>query len=158
MSRNNQTMNNLSKIATKKRLNWADEFAAADDNIEWQVRSAIISTRVLLFLKRRDTMDRAALAEKMEVSVQYLSKLLKGKENMTLKTITKLEASTGMALLHVYGEKMEGTETTVQGADYKSTVEATSYSSDNYSIFAPASTSSYASVTTEAVIVNLKVA
>lgn len=158
MSRNNQTMNNLSKIATKKRLNWADEFAVADDNIEWQVRSAIISTRVLLFLKRKDTMDRAALAEKMEVSVQYLSKLLKGKENMTLKTITKLEACTGMALLHVYGEKMEGTETTVQGADYKSTVEATSYSSDKYSIFAPTSTSSYASVTTEVVTSNLKVA
>lgn len=97
-------MNNLDKIATKKRLNWADDFEEADKNIEWKVRSAIISARVLLFLKRKESMDRAALAEKMDVSVQYLSKLLKGKENMTLKTITRLEFHTGLDLINVIGE------------------------------------------------------
>jgi transcriptional regulator with XRE-family HTH domain len=99
-------MNNLDKLATKKRLNWADGFEEDDKNIEWQVRSAIICARVLLFLKRKDTMDRAALAKKMGgVTVQYLSKLLKGKENLTLKTITKLESCTGLDLIHVVGEK-----------------------------------------------------
>ncbi|MFT6334277.1 MAG: transcriptional regulator with XRE-family HTH domain [Halioglobus sp.] len=117
-------MNDLDKIATKKRLNWADDFEEADNNIEWRVRSAIISARVLLFLKRKESMDRAALAEKMDVSVQYLSKLLKGKENMTLKTITRLESYTGLDLINVIGENQNTNNVkSVHGGHHRVDVE-----------------------------------
>lgn len=40
-----------------------------------------------------------ALAERMNCTQQYISKILKGKENMSLDTLSKLERALGITLI-----------------------------------------------------------
>ncbi len=40
-----------------------------------------------------------ALAERMNCTQQYISKILKGKENMSLDTLSKLEKALGITLI-----------------------------------------------------------
>ena len=44
-------------------------------------------------------MTQASLAQKMECSQQYISKVLKGKENLSLETISKIEAALEIDLI-----------------------------------------------------------
>jgi len=43
------------------------------------------------------------LADKMEVSAQYINKIVKGSENLSLETISKLENALGIQLIEVVG-------------------------------------------------------
>ena len=43
--------------------------------------------------------SRQELAERMECSPQYVSRLLKGEENLSLETICKLEEALNIAIL-----------------------------------------------------------
>ncbi|GHT89413.1 hypothetical protein FACS189474_6030 [Bacteroidia bacterium] len=67
-------------------------------NKTWLRKSKRIAVKVLLALKEQG-MSQKELAEKMEVSPQYVSKLLKGNENLTLETLTKLEDILNLQLL-----------------------------------------------------------
>ena len=44
-------------------------------------------------------MTQASLAQKMECSQQYVSKVLKGKENLSLETISKIESALDIDLI-----------------------------------------------------------
>ena len=46
-------------------------------------------------------MTQRKLAEKMGVSPQYINKVVKGKENLTLETIAKIEDVLGITLIEV---------------------------------------------------------
>ena len=45
-------------------------------------------------------LTQKALAERMECTQQYVSKILKGKENMSLDTLSKLEDALGISLIY----------------------------------------------------------
>lgn len=60
--------------------------------------SGYIALRVLNRLEDLG-MSQKELANKMNCSPQYVSKLLKGSENLTLETISKLEKSLGIDLV-----------------------------------------------------------
>jgi transcriptional regulator with XRE-family HTH domain len=68
------------------------------ENKSWLRESMRIAVKVLLALKEQD-MTQKELAEKMNVSPQYISKLVKGKENLTLETLTKLQNILGIDIL-----------------------------------------------------------
>jgi transcriptional regulator with XRE-family HTH domain len=44
-------------------------------------------------------MTQKQLAEKMNCSQQYISKILKGKENLSLETLSKIEDALGIQIL-----------------------------------------------------------
>lgn len=46
-------------------------------------------------------MTQKMLAEKMQVSPQYISKILKGKENLSLETISHIEKALNIALISI---------------------------------------------------------
>ncbi len=46
-------------------------------------------------------MTKKKLAEKMGVTPKYISKVVKGKENLTLETISKIEGVLGIRLVEV---------------------------------------------------------
>ena len=52
-------------------------------------------------------LTQKALAERMNCTQQYVSKILKGKENMSLDTLSKLEDALGIHL--IYDEQIEPT-------------------------------------------------
>ena len=59
----------------------------------------MIAVKVLLQMKQEGLIQKA-LAERMNCTLQYVSKILKGKENMSLDTLSKLEDALGINLIY----------------------------------------------------------
>lgn len=88
------------KTATDKELSvlekyeiktdWRERAQWRRDNRRWLRYSGFIALTVMHRLEELK-MSQKELAGKMNCSPQYVSKLLKGSENMTLETISKLE-------------------------------------------------------------------
>lgn len=78
---------------------WREEAEWRRDNWSWLRHSQRIAVKVLLQMKQMGLTQRA-LAERMNCTQQYVSKILKGKENMSLDTISKLEVALGIILIN----------------------------------------------------------
>lgn len=79
---------------------WAKEAAMHRDNWCWMKYSMQIALKVRGRMKETK-MTQAALASTIGCSQQYVSLLLKGKENLTLDTIAKLESALEITLLEI---------------------------------------------------------
>jgi transcriptional regulator with XRE-family HTH domain len=57
----------------------------------------------MLMLDKMESMSmtQKSLAEIMGCSQQYVSKILKGKENLSLETLSKIESALGIAILQM---------------------------------------------------------
>lgn len=72
------------------KTDWRDKAQWRRENRRWLRYSGYIALKVKNRLEELN-MSQKELAEKMNCSPQYVSKLLKGSENLTLDTISKLE-------------------------------------------------------------------
>jgi transcriptional regulator with XRE-family HTH domain len=96
-------MNNLEKlnrILTYQKSTWAEEAKWRETNEYWLAQSFDIAVRVLDTLRARK-MTQKELAEKMNVSPQFINKIIKGKENLSLETIGRLSRALGVKLIEV---------------------------------------------------------
>ena len=64
----------------------------------WLPYSRKIAIKVAVAMKQQG-LSRQDVADRMECSPQYISKLLKGTENLSLETICKLEDALNIAIL-----------------------------------------------------------
>ena len=71
---------------------WQKEAAEARDSWGWMKYSMQIALKVRSKMKA-DGITQCALASKLGCTQQYVSLILKGKENLTLETIAKLESA-----------------------------------------------------------------
>ena len=78
---------------------WREEAEWRRDNWSWLRHSQKIAVKVLLQMKQ-EGLTQKALAERMNCTQQYVSKILKGKENMALDTLSKLEDALGINLIY----------------------------------------------------------
>ena len=78
---------------------WREEAEWRRDNWSWLRHSQKIAVKVLLQMKQ-EGLTQKALAERMNCTQQYVSKILKGKENMSLDTLSKLEDALGINLIY----------------------------------------------------------
>ena len=78
---------------------WREEAEWRRDNWSWLRHSQRIAVKVLLQMKVQG-LTQKVLAERMQCTQQYVSKILKGKENMSLDTLTRLENALGIRLIH----------------------------------------------------------
>ncbi|HEY1166585.1 MAG TPA: helix-turn-helix transcriptional regulator [Chitinophaga sp.] len=78
--------------------NWMADAAWRRANRAWRRKSAIIALKVLGAL-RAQSLSQKDLAEKMGVTPQHVSKIVKGHENLTLETISKLEEALGIKII-----------------------------------------------------------
>ena len=69
-----------------------------NDNRDWVRRSQEIALRMLNSMDEQNLTQRA-LAERMGCTQQYISKVLKGQENLSLETLVKIEDALGIELL-----------------------------------------------------------
>ncbi|MCF8254688.1 MAG: helix-turn-helix transcriptional regulator [Bacteroidia bacterium] len=67
-----------------------DLIAFRKTNKAWLKKSMQIAIAILKVLRERNV-TQVELAAKLEVSPQYINKIVKGQENLTLETIAKLE-------------------------------------------------------------------
>ena len=77
---------------------WREEAEWRRDNWSWLQYSQKIAVKILLRMKQTG-LTQQALAERMNCTQQFVSKILKGNENLSLDTLSKLEEVLGMNLL-----------------------------------------------------------
>lgn len=77
---------------------WREEAEWRRENWAWLRHSQRIAVKVLLQMKQLG-LTQKALAERMGCTQQYVSKIIKGKENMSLDTISKLENALCITLI-----------------------------------------------------------
>lgn len=78
---------------------WREEAEWRRENSSWLRHSQMIAAKVLLQMKEIG-LTQSALAERMNCTQQYVSKILKGKENMSLDTLSKLEDALSINLIN----------------------------------------------------------
>jgi ribosome-binding protein aMBF1 (putative translation factor) len=92
----------LVKIVSEKPSIWHEEAKWRAENNVWLKRSQAIALRIL---NRIDELNitQKELAKKMGVSPQLINRWVRGKENFTFETISKLEDALSVELLQVIG-------------------------------------------------------
>lgn len=81
----------LLKLSSGETSRWKKNAKFRRDNREWLTKSAAIAVKVLAALKAQN-LSQKEFAERMGVSPQQVNKIVKGQENLTLETISKIEA------------------------------------------------------------------
>ena len=82
----------------EERTAWREKAQWRRENRRWLRYSGFIALKVLNRLEELG-MSQKELAAKMNCSPQYISRLLKGSENLTLETISKLETTLDIDLV-----------------------------------------------------------
>lgn len=95
------TLEKLKQISEPAPSNWREQAQWRKDNRDWLRKSGRIAVAVLAAIDADPDMSQTLLAEKMGVTKQYISKIVKGQENLSLQTICKLESALGITLVEV---------------------------------------------------------
>lgn len=93
-----QNIENFKKLVSKTKSGLLEKLQLDSENEQWLDRSFQIILNVVRAM-RKQGLKQKDLAERMGVTPQYISKILKGKENLSLQTISKLEEVLGIQLL-----------------------------------------------------------
>jgi len=107
MSINVERLIQVAKPVSEKEKKEA-EFRKA--NKEWLRKSAKIALAIRRELRLMG-ITQQDLATKMGLSPQYVGRILKGQENLTLETISKLETAIGVPLVSLGSERQVETKT-----------------------------------------------
>lgn len=94
------TQKYLESHQSKTPSKWREEAEWRRSNSAWLNHSQHIAVKVLSYMKR-ESLTQSAMAERIDCTQQYVSKILKGKENLSLETLTKLELVMGEKLIVV---------------------------------------------------------
>jgi|ERR1700678_1386675 ribosome-binding protein aMBF1 (putative translation factor) len=94
----NNLKEKLSTLVSDQPSDWKAKAKYRRDNREWLKKSAAIAVRVLDALKAQN-LSQKDLAERMNISPQQISKIIKGQENLTLETISNLEIALGIQIM-----------------------------------------------------------
>lgn len=88
--KNEEIRKKLDELSDDASSNWREK---ADERVTkkgWLLKSAYVALQVLDALKEKK-ISKSELAERMNVSRQWINEVVKGRENMTLQVIDKLE-------------------------------------------------------------------
>ena len=89
-----KSINYLENRQSETPSKWRDEAKWRRENKAWLLHSQHIAVIVLSYMKR-ENITQSVMAERLNCTQQYVSKILHGNENLSLETITKLEIVTG---------------------------------------------------------------
>ena len=93
-----KTLDYLESHQGKTPSVWRSEAEWRRENKAWLRHSQHIAVKVLLFMKQ-EQLNQSAMAQRLGCSQQYVSKILKGTENMSLETLTKLEQTMDIRII-----------------------------------------------------------
>ncbi|MEO0685226.1 MAG: helix-turn-helix transcriptional regulator [Cyanobacteria bacterium J06649_11] len=88
------------KIAQANTSSWITEATQRQENKDWLEASFLIALKILRYL-RSNQITQKDLAKRLQFSPQYLNKLLRGKENLTLETIYKIQNEIVIPLIQI---------------------------------------------------------
>lgn len=84
----------------EKDTTWLEDAKWRQANADWLDLSAAIAIKILRYL-REHKITQKELADRLGFSPQYVSKIVKGSENLTLETICKIQKALGITLIEV---------------------------------------------------------
>jgi transcriptional regulator with XRE-family HTH domain len=90
----------LKSLVSDHKSNWEEKFEFIRENKAWLDKSARIALKILRHL-RENNISQKELAEKVNVSPQFINRIVKGSENLTLQTISNIEQALGISLVDV---------------------------------------------------------
>jgi transcriptional regulator with XRE-family HTH domain len=93
-------LNRLEELAKGQESTWQQEAEWRQTNRGWLERSTEIAIRILSEMNEKG-MSQKELAQRMNVSPQYINKMLKGKENLSLETISRIEQALNIRLISI---------------------------------------------------------
>ncbi|HCD52993.1 MAG TPA: hypothetical protein DEQ34_11130 [Balneolaceae bacterium] len=109
MSTPKETRLDIGKLSKGGKSNWKERAKQRKADKPWLTKSRAIAFRILDELKAPGK-SQVWLAEQLGVSPQQVNKWVKGKENFTIETISKLEVALGTDLMRIpkqYGTTLQ---------------------------------------------------
>jgi transcriptional regulator with XRE-family HTH domain len=85
----NDNLKKLDSLTSSEPSKWIEKAEQRKKEERWKDVSFNVALKVLRTLREKN-MTQKDLAERMNVSPQYISKIVKGSENLSLETITAL--------------------------------------------------------------------
>lgn len=85
-------------VSASSKKGWLKTAKEHQSNRDWMQDAAVIALKLLDALEARD-MTQKELAAKLGVTPQAVNKIVKGKQNLTLGTIRKLEKALDISLI-----------------------------------------------------------
>ena len=108
--------NKLKELSRPLSAAEKDELEFRKDNGEWLAISERLALKIRRILREKG-LSQYELAEKMYVSPAQITKILSGKENLGIKTISKIERALGVNLIEIsMPEGRESIELSVQSS------------------------------------------
>jgi transcriptional regulator with XRE-family HTH domain len=92
----------LNSITAKEPSKWLENAQWRANNAGWLDKSAKIAFKILRELRAKK-ISQKDFAMQLGLSPQYVNKVVKGQENLTLETISKMEEVLGICLVHIPG-------------------------------------------------------
>jgi plasmid maintenance system antidote protein VapI len=92
-------------LVSKEPSKWLEKAQWRADNRGWIKISQAIAIRINRILREKQITQKA-LADLLSVSPQQISKIVKGRENLTLETISKLENALEATIIAVPRQSM----------------------------------------------------
>lgn len=96
----------LKDLISSRKSDWMLDAKWRLENREWLSYSFDLALRILEVLEVKK-MTQKDLAEQLGVSPQYISKIVKGKENLSLETIANIEKALGIRLIEISSEPVK---------------------------------------------------
>lgn len=96
----NERIEKFRSLVEPEESGWMKKAAVRKENEAWMNYSALIALRVLTALEKSGKTQKD-LALELRKSPQYISKLLKGEQNLTLETISRLEKVLSVRLVRM---------------------------------------------------------
>ncbi|MBR5211583.1 MAG: helix-turn-helix transcriptional regulator [Bacteroidales bacterium] len=96
----NSTIERLNAHKSSSPSRWKEEAQFRVENKGWLRYSQKIAMRVLDEMETKGFTQKE-FAEKVGCSQQYISRILKGRENLSLETIAKLEAALEATIIEI---------------------------------------------------------
>lgn len=94
----NKIVERLEKHASPTPCKWREVFEYMNANDSWLRYSQEIAMQMLDRMEEL-SINQNQLAERMGCSRQYISKVLKGRENLSLETLYKIEKALDISIL-----------------------------------------------------------
>ncbi|MBO4654479.1 MAG: helix-turn-helix transcriptional regulator [Bacteroidales bacterium] len=92
------TLDYLEAHQSKTPSKWREEAEWRRINHAWLRHSQHIAVKLLTYMKE-EKLTQNAMAERLNCTQQYISKILRGNENMSLEFLTRLEEAMEIQLI-----------------------------------------------------------
>ena len=94
-----KTVDYLSRNQGKTPSQWREEAEWRRDNAAWLRYSQHIAVLLLSYMKK-ENLTQQGMADRLYCTQQYVSRILKGMENLTLEVVANIEQALNVQLMN----------------------------------------------------------